>query len=174
MRSRFEYTCSFLDMAESLYEGIQQLGEAASPSTLLYELEFATCIYHHHRGVLGLHTNNPTAALVDFGTCAKVLRVFLRDESERSNLLLGVVLNELGNAYLQLWKLPEAINSLNESVTILQGLNNTTKNLTTMPQINLAFAYWVDGNLNEASSLFVQTLKDRFKELGVEDTSSFT
>jgi len=162
-------------MAKCLYDGVRQSPdeEAMSPLTLLYELKFAKCVYHHHRGVLGLHTNDPNAGLVNFTTCATTLRVLLDEEAKRSNSLLGVVLNELGNAYLQLWRIPEAIKTFNESVTMLQGLKDTTRNLVTMPQINLAFAYWVDGRLDEASTLFAQTLKDRFEELGVKDTSSF-
>ena len=175
MRSRFEQTSSLLDMAESLYNGIQQplKEEAMSPSTLLYELKYAKCIYHHHRGVLGLHTNDPKAGLVNFEPCVRTLRVLLDEEAKRSNSLLGVVLNELGNAYLQLGMIEEATETLNESVTMLEGLKDTTKALVTMPQINLAFAYWVGKRLDEASSLFHQTLQDRFDELGVGDTSSF-
>ena len=175
MRSRFEHTSALLDMAESLYKGIQQPleEEAMSPPTLLYELKFAKCVYHHHRGVLGLHTNDPNAGLVNFRTCAKNLRVLLDEEAKRSNSMLGVVLNELGNAYLQLGMTLEATDTLKESVAMLKGLRDTSNDLITMPQINLAFAYWVDRKLDEASSLFTQALDDRIEELGAEDTSSF-
>lgn len=176
MRSRFEHTRSLLDMAESLCKGIQQplVEESMSPSTLRYELELAKCVYHHHRGGLGLHTNDPNAARVNLEPCAMKLQMLLDEEARRSNSLLGVVFNELGNAYLQLGKTLTAIETFNRSVTMLQSLRFTTKNLVTMPQINLAFAYWVDGRLDDASSLFKQALNDRFEELGVKDTSSFT
>jgi|SRR5579871_994728 len=175
MRSRFEHTSSLLDMAESLYKGIQQplKEESISPSTLLGELRFARCVYHHHRGVLGLHTNDPNAGLVNLIPCANDLRELLDEEAKRSNSLLGVVLNELGNAYLQLGLIQNAITTFNESIVMLKGLKDSTKNLVTMPQINLAFAYWIDGCLDEASSLFDQALNDRFEELGVDDRSSF-
>ncbi|PVH80610.1 hypothetical protein DL98DRAFT_654560 [Cadophora sp. DSE1049] len=157
-------TSPILDMAQSIGEALQsdQTTGAQHPN-LDVELRTLLRLFHHHRGVIGLHTNRPEQSLTHFKTFTKMLQdVAGADKTEGGNdQSLGVAWNELGNAYLQ-----------NHHYDQAEELSGSTKISINMPLINLAFCYWLQGRLDESGNLFQEALTDREKEYGVDDKTS--
>lgn len=175
MRSSFAETPSLLNMAQVLYEALQQDSAAAKSRNLQLKHEFESLvrISHHHRGVLGLHNNKPELSLPNFQSFNNMLREKFGDKSSGTDQSLGVSWNELGNAFLQnkAWK--EAKDCFLKSIDALAALDGSTRITISMPLINLAFAYWLEGQLDEAAKTFQDALNNREAEYGVDDKTSF-
>jgi len=170
-------TKPILDMAQSIGEALRsdQNVETQQDPGLSVELRTLLRLFHHHRGVIGLHTNCPEQSLSHFETFTKMLQdeigadktVGGKDQS------LGVAWNELGNAYLQNHSYDRAEECLNKSIDALSSLSGSTRISINMPLVNLAFCYWLQGRLSEAGNVFQDALTDREKEYGVDDKTSF-
>jgi hypothetical protein len=78
------------------------------------------------------------------------LRLAFDDNAKQTNSFLGVALNELGCAYLQNSKNTEAVIAFEESLTLIQKLKESPKQVVTIPQINLGFTYALDGRLEKS------------------------
>jgi len=138
-------------------------------------LETFLRLLHHHYGVIGLHTNNPRQSLYHFKAFTDMLRTkFGADRpAGGTDQSLGVAWNELGNAYLQNGLLSEAEDSFRKSIEALRCLSGSTEISISMPLINLAFCFWLQGRLRDAESTFNESLSAREMEYGVDDTTSF-
>jgi tetratricopeptide (TPR) repeat protein len=175
MSSQFSLSAPLFEFAKKLRESIRfdAVTNAESKAKWTAEIELLETTYHHHLGECCLHTNDGRGSETNFGTCVEKLRHLLDDEAKRNDSFFGVALNELGCAYLQNWKEEEALAAFEESLSVLENLKDSTKQLITMPQINLGFAYGLAGRFEDASSTFESALKDRFAELGQDDATSF-
>ncbi|KAI4126161.1 MAG: hypothetical protein LQ341_006907 [Variospora aurantia] len=128
--------------------------------------------FHHHRGELSLHTNQPKLSLSSYSTFIQMLREQIGDQPRGTDQSLGVALNELGCAHLQNANCSEAEDCFKKSLIRLV-LSTAQQISTSMPLINLAFAYWLQGHFPKASSTFQQALEDREETYGVNDKTSF-
>lgn len=120
-----------------------------------------------------MHTNDREYPLPDFSQCVKQLDQLLDDDAKKADSFFGATLNELGCAYLMNWRVEEGLLEFERSVTIMRNLKTPSAHQTTMPQINMGFAYGYLGRYDEASQIFEVALKDRNEELGQDDYSSF-
>jgi tetratricopeptide (TPR) repeat protein len=163
-------------MAQSMCEPIQNSlaahgGEAQSD--LKEQVERLLRMFHHHRGELSLHTNQPRISLSSYRTFIKMLNAKLGDAPCGKDQSLGVAWDELGCAWLQSDKPGEAEPCFQKSIEALGALEGATRISISLPLINIAFAYWLQGRLEEAASTFQEALEDREREFGVNDWTSF-
>jgi tetratricopeptide (TPR) repeat protein len=169
-------TTSLLDMARSMCESLQKGEKLLTPGyrILNEELETLLRLFHHHHGVIGLHTNRPKQSLTHFIQLTDMLQKKLGGNKTQggNDQSLGVAWNELGNAYLQNDAYAEAEDCFLKSIHALRSLTNSTKISINMPLINLAFCHWLQGDLDKSESVFQESLEDREREYGVNDTTS--
>lgn len=76
-------------------------------------------------------------------------------------------------ANLMNWRVEESLPPFERSLAVLRNLKHPSARSTTMPQINMGFAYNYLGRYDEASQIFEVALKDRNEELGSDDYSCF-
>lgn len=175
MRSRFAETQPLLNTAHRI--GIRlatdQQAIQTHPSELRTEFEHLQRIYYHHSGSLAEHTNDNQGSLNNFKRFTEMLQEKFGDAPKGNDQSLGVAWNELGNSYLQFNQFREAEDCHRKSITALSMLNGAAKISINMPLINLAYTKWVAGDLEEASNLFEEALKDRIAEYGLNDRTSF-
>lgn len=160
-------------MCDALWKG--QRGTTLQDKALSDSLETFLRLFHHHHGVVGLHTNNPQQSLLHFKAFIDMLRAKFGGDKPTggTDQSLGVGWNELGNAYLQNGLHSEAEDSFRKSIEALRCLSGSTEISINMPLINLAFCFWLQGRLRDAESTFDESLTAREMEYGVDDTTSF-
>ncbi|KAL8791633.1 MAG: hypothetical protein Q9195_005782 [Heterodermia aff. obscurata] len=166
----------FLDMGEALCASLSSGRERDENSNeeLHYQLKNLSRMFHHHRGVIGLHINTPKDSLSQFQIFTDMLISQFGDTHEGgTDQSLGVAWNELGNAFLQNGMWDQAEEAFMKSINALKGLEGATKISISMPLINLAFNHWLQGRLDEAAADFEEALEDREIEYGIDDKTSF-
>ncbi len=162
-------------MAQSICTRLQKtrVPLPAGESSLNDQFENLLRRFHHHRGELSLHTNQPKLSLSSYNTFIQMLREQVGDQPRGKDQSLGVAWNELGCAYLQNDTPLDAGECFKKSIDPLGALEGATRISISMPLINLAFAYWLEGRFEDAASTFQDALVDREKEYGLNDETSF-
>jgi tetratricopeptide (TPR) repeat protein len=107
-----------------------------------------------------------------YRTFIEMLNAKLGDAPRGKYQSLGVAWNELGCAWLQSDKPGEAEPCFQKSIEALGALEGATRISISMPLVNIAFAYWLQGRLEEAASTFKEALEDREREFAVNDRIS--
>jgi tetratricopeptide (TPR) repeat protein len=165
-----------LEMARTMCDALckGEKGTRMEDKILNDFLETFLLLFHHHYGVLELHTNNPQQSLYHCKAFTEGLRAkFGADRPVGgTDQSLGKAWNELGNAYLQNGSLSEAEDSFRKSIEALRCLSHSTAISINMPLINLAFCFWLQGRLQDAESTFNGALSARETVYGVDDTTS--
>jgi hypothetical protein len=172
MQSKFTETTPLLDMAEMIHEGIQV--ESGADPKVREEFERQERIYHHHRGTLALHTNVPTESLHQLKIFVEMTKAKFGDCPDGKDQSMGVGWNELGNAHLQNDDIEQAEACFKKSILALRNIDGAGEIVVSMPLINLAFALWLSGRLEEAASTFEQAYNERVKHHSKSDNTSFT
>ena len=162
-----------LDMGEALCASLDSGSDRDETSNEELRCQLRR-MFHHHRGVIGLHINTPKESLSHFRAFTDDLRSHFGDAHKGgTDQSLGVAWNELGNAFLQNEMWDQAEDSFMKSINALKGLEGATKVSISMPLINLAFTHWLQGRLDEAAADFEEALEDRETEYGIDDKTSF-
>ncbi|KAJ5794326.1 tetratricopeptide repeat domain-containing protein [Penicillium paradoxum] len=138
-----------------------------------FELQMMDIFFLYCRGELGLHTNDREYPLPDFAKCVEQLDSLLDDDAKKADSFFGAAVNELGCAYLMNWNEEDGLVQFERSATILQNLKHPSAQETSMAQINVGFVYGYLGRYDEALEIFKAALRDRHRELGQDDYSSF-
>lgn len=172
MQSKFDETLKLLNVADRMLLTFAKTHEPTNGAVEKRRKDLSA-IFEHHFGVLALHTNKPPDSLRHL----KAHRDMLEDNYPEEYLIKdsrwGVAWNELGNAYLQNQRAITAEECFRKSINVLNSLESTTTNTLSMPQINLAFALWLQNRLEEAEEEFVAVLEQRAYAYGEDDTVSF-
>jgi hypothetical protein len=171
MRSRFTETTPLLDMAESIQKCIHVPADP-DPKVKL-DFERLQRIYEHHRGTFALHTNDPKKSLAHLEKFTSMTSKLLGDCPSGTDQSMGVGWNELGNAYLQNDNVDKAAEYFLKSIKALEALDGAREISISMPLINLGFAQWLKGSLEEAEATFMKAYEVRKREYGIEDKTSF-
>lgn len=97
-------------------------------------------------------TNQPQSALLHFRRFNTMMLVASAGNPQHKDMRLAVSWNELGNAHMMNkdWALAEECFLC--SVNALKLMDNYTPVLCSFPIINLGFAYWLQGRLDEAET----------------------
>ena len=129
--------------------------------------------FHHHRGELCLHINQSKMSLSSYNIFIEMVRAKTGDKVQGKDQGLGVAWNELGCAHLQNDAPFDAEECFKKSIDALGAVQGATKISTSMALINLAFAYYFENRLEDASITFRDALNDRELEYGLNDRTSF-
>ena len=175
LSSSFADTEPFLAMAEEMCKRLCKIDSPTNEreTGLNDDLETLLRLSFHHRGELSLHTNKPQVSLSSYRTFIQMLKDKFGDAPRGKDQSLGVAWNELGCAFLQNDTPNDAEDCFKKSIDALGSLDGASKISTSMPLINLAFAYWLQGRLDKAASTFQEALDDREREYGKNDRTSF-
>ncbi|KAL8671104.1 MAG: hypothetical protein Q9168_004386 [Polycauliona sp. 1 TL-2023] len=103
LSSNFSDTIPFLDMAQSIFTRLRKHRAPFSLGKSEIDDQFENLLrrFHHHRGELSLHTNQPKMSLSSYNTFIQMLRDQIGDQPRGTDQSLGVAWNELGWAQLQ-------------------------------------------------------------------------
>jgi hypothetical protein len=172
MRSKFKETGPLLDMAKAIRKGIR-MNKETDDVELVEEFEKWRRIYHHHQGVLALHTNNPGDSLRRFKRFTELNIETFGESPSGKDQTLGVGWNELGNAHMQNGNIGEAEECFVKSIQALKKVEGSKDITISMPLINLAFTYWLNGRLDMADATFKVAYNQRVQEYGIDDKTSF-
>lgn len=172
LRSDYTVTLSLIEMAEKLCEPLTNDKEGLSRESDGLKEEFEALLrnIYFHRGALAHHINEPQMALAN---CTEFKRLLQEKLGSREDQSLGVAWNELGVAHLQNEDSKKSCECFRNSIAILERLPGITPNARSMPLINLGFALWIAGHLDEAAAVFERTLALREAAYGIDDTQSF-
>lgn len=172
MRSDYTATLPLIEMAEQLCEPLKKDQEGLSRATDELKEEFSALLrnFYFHRGALAHHINEPQMALENCAEFKRLLQVKLGNQEDQS---LGVAWNELGVAHIQNKDHEKSFECFRNSIAIMERLPDVTPNTKSMPMINLGFALWVAGRLDEAAAIFEESLSLREAAYGVDDLQSF-
>jgi tetratricopeptide (TPR) repeat protein len=138
---------------------------------LKHQLSLLLGEIHYNSGCIATETNKPKDALSHFG----VLNQMMREEfgPDSTDMRLAISWNELGNGRMMNKQWEDAINCFKKSIEILKRQPDFTKTSLSFPLVNLGFAYWILGELEEAESVCQEALLDRLAAYGIDDGKSF-
>lgn len=172
LRSDYTETLPLIVMAEKLCEPLKDDKEGLNRESDDFKEEFAGLLrsFYFHRGALAHHINKPHMALAN---CLEYKRLLQEALGGREDQRSGVAWNELGVAYLQNGDTENSHECFRNSIAIMEQLPGVTTNTRSMPLINLGFALWLTGELDQAAAIFEQTLALRETAYGRDDTESF-
>jgi hypothetical protein len=172
MRSQFRETGPLLDMAKDVRKGIRMNKDTDDPE-LVEEFDKWRRIYHHHKGVLALHTNNAVHSLRRFKRFTDLVIDKFGERPSGRDQTLGVGWNELGNAHMQNGNIKEAEQCFVKSIQALKVIEGSRDITLSMPLINLAFTYWLSGRLDDADATFKVAYDQRVQAYTRDDKTSF-
>jgi tetratricopeptide (TPR) repeat protein len=172
LRSDYTATLPLIEMAEKLCEPLKndQEGLSRASDELKEEFEALLRNFYFHRGALAHHINEPQMALAN---CTEFKRLLQEKLASQESQSLGVAWNELGVAHLQNGHTEKSCDCFRNAIAIMKRLPEISPNTMSMPLINLGFALWIAGQLDEAAATFEHTLSLRETAYGVNDTQSF-
>ena len=116
-------------MAQSICTRLQKtrVPLPAGESNLNDQFENLLRRFHHHRGELSLHTNQPKLSLSSYNTFIQMLREQVGDQPRGKDQSLGVAWNELRCAYLQSDTPLDAEECFKKSIDSLGALEGATR-----------------------------------------------
>ncbi|KAK5171081.1 uncharacterized protein LTR77_004225 [Saxophila tyrrhenica] len=160
-----EKLCKALQVDESVF---------AEESSTKQEFDELVLQLPFHRGALAHHTNEPRVALDELKTYIRLLdKKPKRRQTAAWRQQMAIGLNDLGVSYLQNDDAVKAEDYLEQSIAILGELSDISPNTISMPQINLGFAFSLQGRHEEAADMFERTLVKREQNYGRDDVRSF-
>ncbi|KAL1304233.1 hypothetical protein AAFC00_000652 [Neodothiora populina] len=176
MRANYTETPPMLQLAGKMLDRLheQQVDSPDIENEILNELQTLRRLIFYYRGARTMHTNEPDVTLANLEVFKnQVIAEYGEKISGGTDRILGVAWNEYGNALLQNNDTVQAIDCYWKSIDALASLDNATGTATSMPLVNLGFAYWIQGNLLEAEHIFTRALQDRETAYGTDDRTSF-
>jgi tetratricopeptide (TPR) repeat protein len=101
------------------------------------------------------------------------MRLQATQESGVSDLRLAVAHNQMGMSWVMAGEQDTAIAAFKSSIQIYQGLDDYWASMDTNPRMNMGFTYWLKGDLETASTVFEELLRDRIAKFGTNDKESY-
>lgn len=145
--------------AEERHEGLEH-----QLSLLLGEI-------HYNSGCIATETNKPKDALSHFEVLNQMMCEELGPDS--TDIRLAISWNELGNGRMMNKQWESAIICFEKSIEIQKKQPDFTKTSLSFPLVNLGFAYWILGQLEQAEKVCQEALLDRQEAYGIDDGKSF-
>ena len=177
-RGRLIDTNLYNNMAQSICESLKfQLYEnsEASPchGVTHAELGYTLAELYHNRGVIACGASDVSEGLRNLKIFHDMMQKEFQEDTPRVDMRLGLACNELGFAYMlkEDWAQGEVY--FLRSIELLQQLHNFEPILISLPLVNLGYAYWLQGRLNEATAVLEKGIGDREAKYGIHDRISF-
>lgn len=95
------------------------------------------------------------------------------EDTPRTDMRLGLACNQLGFAHMLLEDWAQGEIYFLRSIELLQKLDSYEPILISLPLVNLGYAYWLQGRLDEATAVLEQGVTDREGKYGDNDRVSF-
>lgn len=92
---------------------------------------------------------------------------------DSTDIRLAISWNELGNGRMINKQWDDAIICFKKSIEIQKRQLDFTKISLSFPLVNLGFAYWILGQLEQAEKVCQEALLDRQAAYGIDDGESF-
>ena len=166
------------NMAQSICESLKfQLYEhshAFSDNGVTHaELDSTLAELYHNRGVIACGASDISEALRNLTIFHDMMQKEFGENTQRTDMRLGLACNELGFAYMlrEDWTQGEAY--FLRSIELLQQLDDFEPVLISLPLVNLGYAYWLEGRLDEAAKVLERGVGDRERKYGIHDRISF-
>lgn len=101
------------------------------------------------------------------------MRLQACEQGSIPDLRLAVAHNEIGIAWVMNGQYNTAIDAFQDSIRVYRALEDYWIAMDTNPLTNMAFTYWVKGDLLNASATFEELLVSRTHRFGIDDTESY-
>jgi hypothetical protein len=177
-RGRLIDTNLYNNMAQSICESLKfqlyENSEASSCHGVTHaELGYTLAELYHNRGVIACGASDVSEALRNLKIFHDMMQKEFQEDTPRVDMRLGLACNELGFAYMlkEDWAQGEVY--FLRSIELLQQLHNFEPILISLPLVNLGYAYWLQGRLNEATAVLEKGIGDREAKYGIHDRISF-
>jgi tetratricopeptide (TPR) repeat protein len=138
---------------------------------LKHQLSLLLGEIHYNSGCIATETNKPRDALSHFEVLNQMLHEELGPDS--TDIRLAISWNELGNGRMMNKQWDDAIVCFEKSIEIQRRQLDLTKISLSFPLVNLGFAYWILGQLEQAEKVCQEALLDRQAAYGIDDGKSF-
>ncbi|ORX98663.1 hypothetical protein BCR34DRAFT_523570 [Clohesyomyces aquaticus] len=151
------------------------MGEKAGK--LCMELDTASNMHtisrnHDLLGCVANGTNNPASSM-EQNTKLLELRMKIRTETGKEDVLLAYAHNQFGCSLMMAGRYEEATEYFKEALEIWRRLPEFKPGLPSMEYSNLGLALWMQDKLDEASAVLEQGQREREEGFGPGDTESF-
>ncbi|MCJ1307424.1 hypothetical protein MMC25_001070 [Agyrium rufum] len=177
-RGRLIDTNLYNNMAQSICESLKlQLYEYSDASpyhgVTHAELDYTLAELYHNRGVIACGASDVSEGLRYLTIFHNMMEKEFEEDTPRTDMRLGLACNELGFAYMHLedWAQGEAY--FLRSIELLKQLHDFEPVLISLPLVNLGYAYWLQGRLDEAAAVLEKGVGDRETKYGIHDRISF-
>ena len=177
-RGRLIDTNLYNNMAQSICESLKfQLYENSDDlschGVTHAELGYTLAELYHNRGVIACGASDVSEGLKNLKIFHDMMQKAFEEDTPRTDMRLGLGCNELGFAYMlkEDWAQGEVY--FLRSIELLQQLHNFEPILISLPLVNLGYAYWLQGRLDEAAAVLEKGVGDRETKYGIHDRISF-
>lgn len=168
----------FNNMAQSICESLkfrlyEQSDTFSDQGVTHAELNYALAELYHNRGCIASDANDVVEAMKNLKSFHDMMDKELGKKTQRTDMRLGLACNELGNAYMLKEDWVQGEKYFLRSIELLQQLDNFEPVLISLPLVNLGYAFWLQGRLDEAAAVLEKGVSDREAKYGVHDRISF-
>lgn len=137
------------------------------------ELDYTLAELYHNRGCIASDANDAPEAMKNLQSFHDMMQKELGSKVQRTDMRLGLACNELGNAYMLKEDWVQGETYFKRSIDLLQELENFEPVLLSLPLVNLGYAFWLQGRLDEALVVLEKGIGDREAKYGENDRISF-
>lgn len=129
----------------------------------------------HNRGCIASETNDPLKALAHFEHFnAMMEQEFTADLSlQQRDMRLVISWNGLGTAYMLNKQWARGTDCFLRSMQTMRRLTSFQETHLSLPIVNLALSYWLQGDTDAALEQLLAGLRERERTLGPDDRESF-
>jgi tetratricopeptide (TPR) repeat protein len=137
------------------------------------ELDYTLAELYHNRGCIASDANDALEAMKNLKSFHDMMQKELGGKTQRTDMRLGLACNELGNAYMLKEDWVQGERYFLRSIDLLKQLDSFEPILISLPLVNLGYAYWLQGRLDEAATVLENGVSDRETKYGADDRISF-
>lgn len=168
----------FNNMAQSICESLKfRLYESpnafSNQGVTHAELDYVRAELYHNRGCIASDANDAVEAMNNLKSFHHMMQKELGNKTGHNDMRLGLACNELGNAYMLKEDWIQGEKYFLQSIDLLQQLDQYEPVLISLPLVNLGYAYWLQGRLDEAAVVLERGIRDREEKYGFQDRISF-
>jgi tetratricopeptide (TPR) repeat protein len=167
----------FNNMAQSICESLKfrlyEYPNASDHGVTHAELDYTLAELYHNRGCIASDANDAVEAMMNLETFHDMMHKELGENIQRTDMRLGLACNELGNAYMLKEDWVQGEKYFLRSIELLEQLDDFEPVVISLPLVNLGYAFWLQGRLDEAVAVLEKGVDDREAKYGIHDTNSF-
>jgi tetratricopeptide (TPR) repeat protein len=137
------------------------------------ELDYTLAELYHNRGCIASDANDAAEAMKNLKRFHGMMEEELGKNIQPTDMRFGLACNELGNAYMLKEDWGQGERYFQRSIDLLQQLRNFEPVLISLPLVNLGYAFWLQGKLDDAAAILEKGIKDREEKYGINERISF-